>query len=218
MYRKDIDKIFTDTIKIYLEDGFYIFSNTMGGHQGEIAKVDLYNGKDFRRIYMKHGNEYVNVNEYRHMDLDYISIIVGISTDKVSDNGHEIVWNEHLNVLSERRYYRIGQNWRSNYFGTKEEAIAAKLKHCDRLMVQPNEYFYLNNKTIVFSDEAKKIVLPYMKKQRKCSSITVKQIDKVYKEIRKNKNGKEEVEYYIQAKGQLYKMKNYKINLTKDSF
>lgn len=210
MLRKDIDKIFTDTIKIYLEDDFYIFSNTMGGHQGEIAKVDLYNGKDFRRIYMNHGNEYVNVNEYRHMDLDYISIIVGISTDKISDNEHEIVWNEHLNILSERRYYKIGQNWRSNYFGTKEEAIAAKLKHCDRLKAQPDEYFYLN-KTIVFSDKAKKIVLPYMKKQRKCSSITVKQIDKVYKEIRKNRNGKEEVGYYIQAKGQLYKMRNYKI-------
>lgn len=218
MYRKDIDKIFTDTIKIYLEDNFYIFSNTMGGHQGEIAKVDLYNGKDFRRIYMNHGNEYVNVNEYRHMDLDYISIIVGISTDKVFDNRHEIVWNEHLNVLSERRYYRIGESWCSNYFGTKEEAIAARFKHYERIRKHANKYIYPDDLTIVFSDKAKKIVLPYMKKQRKCSSITVKQIDKVYKEIRKNRNGKEEVGYYIQAKGQLYKMRNHKINLTRDSF
>lgn len=205
MLRKDIDKIFTDTIKIYLEDDFYIFSNTMGGHQGEIAKVDLYNGINFRRIYMNHGTEYANVNNYRHMDLDYISIIVGISTDKVSDNGHEIVWNDHLNVISERKYYRIGESWRSNYFGTKEEAIAARVKYYDRIK-NCSDY-----STIVFSDEAKKIVLPYMKKQRKCSSITVKQIGKVYKEIRKNRNGKEEVGYYIQAKGQLYKMRNYKI-------
>ena len=211
MLRKDIDKIFTDTIKIYLEDNFYIFSNTMGGYQGEIAKVDLFDGKNFRRVYMNHGTEYTNVNEYRHMDLDYISIIVGISTDKVSDNGHEIVWNEHLNVLSERRYYRIGESWCSNYFGNKEEAIAARLKRYERIRKHANKYIYPDDSTIVFSDEAKKIVLPYMKKQRKCSSITVKQIDKVYKEIRKNRNGKEEVGYYIQAKGQLYKMRNYKI-------
>ena len=205
MFKKDIEKIYTDTIMEYVNKGYRINSSTMNGSQGEIAKVDLYNGKDFRRVYMNHGNEYVNVNEYRHMDLDYISIIVGISTDKVSDNGHEIVWNEHLNVLSERRYYRIGKSWRSNYFGAKEEAIAARVKYYDRIKN------YSDYSTIVFSDEAKKIILPYMKKQRKCSSITVKQIDKVYKEIRKNRNGKEEVGYYIQAKGQLYKMRNYKI-------
>lgn len=209
MLRKDIDKIFTDTIKIYLDDGFYIYSNTMGGHQGEIAKVDLFDGKNFRRVLMNSGSEYTSTDNNRRINLEYISIIVGVNIDKLYGTAHEIVWNEHLEILSVRKYYRIGETWNGNCFGSKEEAIIAKLKHYKRLSINPDALPY--DKTIVFSDKAKKIVLPYMKKQRKCSSITVKQIDKVYKKIRKNRNGKEEVGYYIQAKGQLYKMRNYKI-------
>ena len=217
MLRKDIDKIFTDTIKIYLDDGFYIYSNTMGGHQGEIAKVDLFDGKNFRRVLMNSGSEYTTTDNNRRIDLEYISIIVGINTDKLYGTAHEIVWNEHLEILSVRKYYRIGETWNGNCFGSKEEAIIAKLKHYKRLSINPDALPY--DKTIIFSDKAKKIVLSYMQRQKKCSSITLKQIDKVYKRISINrKTGKEKVYWCIEAKGQLYQIKNWKTNITNESF
>ena len=41
MLRKDIENFYTDTIKDYLNKGYRIYYSTMGGSQGEIAKIDL---------------------------------------------------------------------------------------------------------------------------------------------------------------------------------
>lgn len=41
MFRKDIENVYTDTIKDYLNRGYRIYYSTMGGSQGEIAKIDL---------------------------------------------------------------------------------------------------------------------------------------------------------------------------------
>ena len=118
---------------------------------------------------------------------------------------HETIWNNHLEVISEYIFYRIGENYRSNFFGTKEEAVEAKLKHYDRIK---NSEFYYGGKEIVLSDKAKKIVLSFMKRQRKCSSITTKQIDKVFKIIRYDDNaGKDIAKYYISAKDCVYSLK-----------
>ncbi len=49
MLRKDIENIYTDTVKEYMNKGYRIYSPTMGGSQGEIAKIDLTNDKDVIR-------------------------------------------------------------------------------------------------------------------------------------------------------------------------
>ena len=197
MLRKDIENIYTDTVKEYMNKGYRIYSPTMGGSQGEIAKIDLTNDKDVIRILIDKKIEF-----YKHMVLEYLLIIVGKNTDKLWGNSFsDIIWNEHLEIISEIRFYRIGKN-NNHFFGTKQEAIDAINKNWER-------YDHKNSsstKEIIFSDKAKEIVLPFMKRQRKCKSITIKQIEEVKKVIYYNKNNIK-VHYYVKAKGQVFKIR-----------
>ena len=168
MFRKDVEQMYTDTIKDYMKKGYRVYYSTMGGHQGEVAKIDLTNDKEVIRILLDKKTEIFN-----HMILEYLAIIVGRNTDKLLENSFsDTIWNEHLELISEVRFYKIGRN-NNHFFGTKQEAIDAINKNWERYDYKN----YSSTKEIIFSDKAKEIVLPFMKRQRKCKSITVKQIE-----------------------------------------
>ena len=212
MFRKDIENIYTDTVREYLDNGYRIYYSTMGGSQGEIAKIDLTNDKEVIRILL--GSKTENYREHpihKYIDLDYLTIIVGRNTDKLSgDSFSDIIWNEHLELISEIRFYKIGRK-NNSFFGTKQKAIDAMCKYYERLKF--NSFDWANERIEINSDEAKRIVLPFVKRQYKCKSATVKDIEKIEKVI--PKNGK--VYYMVQVKGKRYKMNN-KIKLNNGSF
>lgn len=197
MLRKDVEQIYTDTIKDYMEKGYRVYYSTMGGHQGEVAKIDLTNDKEVIRILLDNRTEIFN-----HMILEYLTIIVGRNIDKLwGDSFSDIIWNEHLELISEIRFYKIGRN-NNHFFETKQKAIDAINKNWERYDYKN----YSSTKEIIFSDKSKEIVLPFMKRQRKCKSITVKQIEEVKKVIYYNKNNIK-VHYYIKAKGDIFRIK-----------
>ena len=210
MLRKEIEKIYSDIIADYFNKGYYINMNTMNGSQlNEIAKIDLTNGKEVLRV-MLCGSNTDRDNEC-HYDLHYISIVIGRNTDKLYNNHGDIIWNNHLEILSEQRFYEIGDRNDRRFFGTKEEALAARKKHYSR--VKDVDYYggcWVN----ISNNKAKSIVLSFVKRQYKCKSVTLKDIEAVKKYI----NRKGEVEYYVYARGKGYKMRNHKIYLTRDSF
>lgn len=197
MLRKDIENMYTDIVKEYVDKGYRIYYPTMGGSQGEIAKIDLTNDKNVIRILIDKKIEF-----YNHMLLEYLVIIVGENTDKLWGNSFsDIIWNDNLKIISEVRFYKIGKN-DNLFFGTKQEAIDALNKKLKRFDYEN----YNSVKEIIFSDKAKEIVLPFMKRQRKCKSITVKQIEEVKKVIYYNKNNIK-VHYYVKAKGDIFRIK-----------
>ena len=213
MFRKDIENIYTDTVREYLDNGYRIYYSTMGGSQGEIAKVDLTNDNEVIRILLGSKTEHYREHPiHKYMDLDYLTIIIGRNTDKLrGDSFSDIIWNEHLELISEIRFYKIGRK-NNSFFGTKQEAIEAMCKYYDRLT--PIDYWYDTKKIIFNSNKAKNIVLPFVKRQYKCKSITIKDIEKIEKVICRNKN----VSYIITARGKQYKMRNHKIKLNENSF
>ena len=203
MLRKDIENVYTDTIKDYLNKGYRIYYPTMGGSQGEIAKIDLTNDKEVIRILL--GSKTENYREHpihKYMDLDYLTIIVGRNTDKLRGNSFsDIIWNEHLELISEIRFYKIGRR-NNSFFGTKQEAIDAMCKYYERFDFRD----LYSRDEIIFSDKAKEIILPWVKRQKKCKSVNVKQIDEVKKVIYYNRKNIE-VHYYVKAKGQVFKIR-----------
>lgn len=203
MFRKDIENLYTDTIKEYLEKGYRIYYSTMGGSQGEIAKIDLTNDKEVIRILLESKNECYRGNPvHKHIDLNYFTIIVGRNTDKLSGNTFaDIIWNGHLELISELRVYKIGRK-NNSFFGTKQEAIDAMCKYYERFDFRD----LYSRDEIIFSDKAKEIILPWVKRQKKCKSVNVKQIDEVKKVIYYNRKGIE-VHYYVKAKGQVFKIR-----------
>ena len=203
MLRKDIEKVYTDTIKDYLNKGYRIYYSTMGGSQGEIAKIDLTNDNEVIRILLDSKTEHYREHPiHKYMDLDYFTIIVGRNTDKLcGDSFSDIIWNEHLELISEIRFYKIGRK-NNSFFGTKQEAIDAMCKYYERFDFRD----LYSRDEIIFSDKAKEIILPWVKRQRKCKSVNVKQIDEVKKVIYYNSKDIE-VHYYVKAKGQVYKIR-----------
>lgn len=203
MLRKDIENVYTDTIKDYLNRGYRIYYSTMGGSQGEIAKIDLTNDNEVIRILLDSETEHYREHPiHKYMDLDYLTIIVGRNTDKLrGDSFSDIIWNEHLELISEIRFYKIGRR-NNSFFGTKQEAIDAMCKYYSRFDFRD----LYSRDEIIFSDKAKEIILPWVKRQRKCKSVNVKQIDEVKKVIYYNRKNIE-VHYYVKAKGQVFKIR-----------
>ena len=203
MLKKDIEKVYTNTIKDYLNKGYRIYYSTMGGSQGEIAKIDLTNDKEVIRILLGSNTEHYREHPiHKYMDLDYLTIIVGRNTDKLrGDSFSDIIWNEHLELISEIRFYKIGRR-NNSFFGTKQEAIDAMYKYYERFDFRD----LYSRDEIIFSDKAKEIILPWVKRQKKCKSVNVKQIDEVKKVIYYNRKNIE-VHYYVKAKGQVFKIR-----------
>lgn len=140
----DINRRYTEIVAEWLAKGYTINTATMGGSQGEIAKVDLTDGHEIIRIFAE---TFSNV----HTDsLCGIEITVG-RYDANYDNsgllpnreaGLDIIWNVRLKVLSNERFYKLGTNCKSgeSYYGSWSEAEAAKRRHLVRRSRKERKY------------------------------------------------------------------------------
>lgn len=132
----DINKIFTETVNNYLNNGFTIYCNTMSGSQGEIAKVDLTNGTELYRIML------VNIYSWEdNFDTRY-SIQVGKYPESLDKNNNRwleafdgIIWNNQLEIVSERKFVLLKENRGHRYYVEEdsEEYINAIEKRKNRI-------------------------------------------------------------------------------------
>ncbi len=58
MKKQDIRNIYTQTVTELLNQGDTIFPDTMSGHQGEIAHIDLSNGSEILRVLLCRGHHW----------------------------------------------------------------------------------------------------------------------------------------------------------------
>lgn len=134
----DINKRFTNLVTEYIGKGYTFNTSSMGGSQGEIANVDLTNGKEIIRILVENFSDW-------HENVEGVKIVIGKSTDRViphSWHTFETVWNTHLEVIYTEFFYKIGR--RGNYYGTKEEAEVARnigRERYKRREIRHTEYF-----------------------------------------------------------------------------
>lgn len=196
MNRTSIEKDFTKTIQDYLNKGYYIHMNTMSGCQGEIAKVDLTNGKEVIRIFLDSNYKW---DDELHYSFDSIVLTIGRCTDKLYNSRMDIIWNQNLDIISQTIYYEIGSDHK--YYGTKQEAIKAKELHRKRMRSWGRDAYSMR---MIYTDNKRKaIVLPFIKKQYKCKSATIKDIDKI---IRDFDSVTQKPCYYVYARGRTYKI------------
>ena len=126
----DINKIFTETVNNYLNNGFTIFCNTMRGSQGEIAKVDLTNGTELYRIML------VDIYSWEDSLGTRYSIQVGKypeSLDKTNNRWLEAfdgtIWNNQLEIVSERKFVLLKENRGRRYYVEIELKMVILLNH-----------------------------------------------------------------------------------------
>ena len=186
---KNINERFSAIVGEYLDKGYTINAGTMSGLQGEVAKVDMTNGKEILRIRIESCGGGIR-------EPENISISVGKCTDKVRANRNNewnTIWNDHLEELHRETYYAL-DNYGRCAFGTKEEA-----KRCDEIRRERIHNNY-DEWAITLPDAARKIALKFIHR-RYYSSYKLSDIERVYKDIRFNR-----VQYIVVARGKSFRL------------
>lgn len=109
----DINKRYTEIASEYMTAGYTLNTATMTGSQGEIASIDLTDGKEIIRVLVTSFHDWEGQNIY-----DGVDIIVGRASegDRVTPNGEResaTLWNNHLEVLRQERFYKLGKTARA---------------------------------------------------------------------------------------------------------
>ena len=95
-------------------------------------------------------------------------------------------------------FVKIGEN----YYIPKEDFAEIHKKRRKRISKYTDDYI-----TYIFHDEAKKIILPFVKRQPKCKSAKLSDIEEVKKTVSKNKyTNKYETKYYVTVKNKTYRI------------
>ena len=197
-----INKRFTDTVYAFLNMGYTINTNTMNCLEADtLGKVDVTDGKKIVRIMLHEFREQAEVQENGWTPRLYgVELVVGVATENLKPNSRNFdgIWNHRLNIISEEKFYRIG-DWDSDWYGTAAEAFAREKMHRQRLRDSwEGEY-------VLFGENAKAIVLPFLRRQKNCKTATVKAITRVSKCVRPDCPGKS-VEYAVAYKGREFVM------------
>ena len=133
MKSTDINNIFSAKVAEFLANGYQINTNTMSGSQGEIAKVDFRKGDELIRVLLYRktiwGEDFPTADAIRltvGRCIDERAIVTGFFRDP-------IVWNERLEVIEERTFYKMGETYgASDWYLEGKEAEEALKKSYDR--------------------------------------------------------------------------------------
>lgn len=197
----EINKRYTEVVAEYIGKGYIINSSTMSGSQGEISKVDMTDGKKVIRVLMEDFREYNDCH-----DLEGIRIIVGLAGDDTTPNsGRQLdtIWNNRLEVVSCEKFYEIGAHGRRNkFYGTRDEAIASETLRHGRWKSRQNDQSYQ------MPDAARDIALRYVRRQPRCKSAKLSDIEDVsIRFTTRPLSGEVKKEYIIKAKGVSYRLR-----------
>lgn len=175
MKHTEIEAIFTAKVAEYLANGYTINPGTMAGSQGEIAKVDVKRGNEIIRILLATDAKYGK----HHREM--IKLVIGRNTDEL--HGHPFdtfgrtIWNNNLEIIEEREFY-YPKHGADYYTEDAAEIDAITEKQMNRYRNRSRDI------TIVFTDNrAKEIARKFMRRQPKCSRISVNQIENITKRI-----------------------------------
>ena len=189
-----INRKFTAIVAEWIAKGYIINSSSMGGSQGEVAKIDLTDGKEIVRVALIPFGKPCTEIDGKSYYLHGIRLVVGKDTDRCVPNTADTwntCWTSHMEEIESESFYEIGRNRDGDrkWYGTMEEAIRQQNMACERF-----EASKVRN-TYTFSDKAKGIVLSFVKRQPGCKSKTRADIGTVQKTIWVRTEGKRFIQY-----------------------
>ena len=132
----EINAIFSEKVAKYLNEGYVLHPYTMAGHQGEIAKVDLTNGKEIIRVWL----DTVNCDSYHFRQG--IALTVGRSTNERLLNPRnyrwsDTLWNNDCEVVEQRVFWQMVREYREvDFYIEGDEGLEAVKKTDERAKVR----------------------------------------------------------------------------------
>ena len=129
----DINKRFTEIVSEYIATGYTMNTATMTGSQGEIASIDLTDGKEILRVLVRRFDDCESL-----LSMTGVEITVGRvpEEDRVTphdDSSWFTPWNNHLEQLRQERFFQVGESQRGGkFYGSRQEAEDAQAVRLQR--------------------------------------------------------------------------------------
>lgn len=183
MKSTEINAIYATKVTEFLSSGYQINTNTMNGSQGEIAKIDFRKGNEVVRVMLN--QETIWGENFRTAEA--IVLTVGRCDDErvINSRGFgrdAIIWNERLDVIEKRVFYKIGSRRDSDWYLEGKEGEAAMETYYNRLYTRYDleriDEARIRSKDIT-SDEVRKILIPAVRRHLGKPNMKMNRIEKV---------------------------------------
>ena len=195
MTKKQICEIFTKKVAEFMNNGYVITPDSFAGSDGT-SRVDLTKDDSFIRIYMD--------EEWSGFDSDIL--VFRVCEKKLTQHEanriyyNDVMWTKDLEIIEECKFVIMNRYSGKPFYLTEEEYDAVKDKIADRSNRKGkifHDYYYVD-----LPEEAKKVVLSFMRRQPKCKSVKLSDITRVSKKVSGGC-----VRYYVFCKNQMYRIK-----------
>ena len=202
MLKKDIRRIYTQKVAELLNQGYTIFPDTMNGHQGEIAKIDLTDGKDIFRVLLNRDYRYHSEGGYWG-DTVCLTIGKAPSDTRLRDDWIDnTIWNDRIEPLFQIEWADLRRGTHSrdgerHWYATLEEGARCTQKQRDRYRANYSE------KREELGEAYKSAALSWVKRQPRMKTCKLSDIEKMERVI--HEDGTRHFE--IRAKGQRFTLK-----------
>lgn len=189
MRKQDIDKLVTNEVAKYISNGYVINMNTFNSSDGT-QRIDLIKDNHFIRLFLEKHYSY---------ERYYIDFVISEMYIKNIKKFHErdIIYKDSLTKIYNSKFVHIGKDYYLPIEESKEVLEKSKQRRTERDRETDKKFF------VKLDDiKAKKIVLPFVKRQDRCKSAKLSDIYYVAKIVDKNK-----VKYVVCVKDKLFYFK-----------
>lgn len=196
MKMNEIYKVFTEKVNEYIQRGYYIHASSMKGHQGEVGKVDLSNGKELIRVWLSSecSKSWLSDSpDVWHGDI--LVLRVGKWNYPASDADRGCTtWMSDFEIIEEIIYYAISPKW---YLDNLEEALKTQTIHHDRLYASTYHYPYGPNKEATYTEgPAVEAAYKYLRRKQGYQRVSMKDIKVVKMRGRQDNKAYYDVHYH----------------------
>lgn len=175
MKKTELNNIFTAKVNEYLAKGYTFNTESMAGHQGEIAKVDLTDGEEVIRILLD--KRYHHSFNEPYWLTDCFAVTVGKAPEAVPHQDWPTIWNEKLEVIDRVEFY-AASHYKTEKLISKEEAIANAKKSTERAVAK----HYQKVEEEITDKAVIKALVPYIQTLKGCKSVKARHITNLWKE------------------------------------
>ena len=182
---KELNEKFTEVTNKYLAQGMKFNVGTMAGHQGEIAKIDLTDGKDVYRIAMD--SKSVHPEDWKYT---FDAVIITVEKFEDADDStmlrpFDTLWSGRGQQVEQYTWYRIGYRedgaYTDDYDFAKECLDLQRERAHARQRANYNPWIEATQQEITMDDQRRTFVRDICKRTRGYGSIKNADIKKLTK-------------------------------------
>ena len=120
MKKQDIRNAYTAKVKELLNQGYTIYPDSMGGSQGEIAHIDLTDGKDIYRVLLNRDHRWERDEDGYIGDTITLTVGKAAPDTRIFGNWDDLVWNNRLEPCFQIEWAVLGKGRDPWYTGLEE--------------------------------------------------------------------------------------------------